>query len=304
MSILPTRHQIQKAIHVYIETENHCGLGIVTYGIVDEILTSSESHPHGIKVRLQGGQVGRVKRIMISGMVRPQGDQIACVKRILPRGSTLSKPGEVTAQLQSGRVERVKRIQTPKNILSKPHGFENLEEKSIPNTEDENNEFKEFYQYDQKMNLMDKSKENKQAINGMKQSALESIGKAVCSFGNSYGGFLYIGIKSDGTISGLERDLNFGNFSDYSDFFANHIRCTLCELLGDKVFITRKLVIKFRQAQDKMICLIQVLPSKQPLYLHTSKGQMFFVRGPTPRAERLYGKDQFRYIKDRFPDYG
>jgi uncharacterized repeat protein (TIGR03833 family) len=34
-----------------------------TRGIVEEILTSSISHPHGIKVRLKGGEVGRVIEI-------------------------------------------------------------------------------------------------------------------------------------------------------------------------------------------------------------------------------------------------
>ena len=35
-----------------------------TRGIVQEILTNSLSHPHGIKVRLKGGQVGRVTEII------------------------------------------------------------------------------------------------------------------------------------------------------------------------------------------------------------------------------------------------
>ena len=38
--------------------------GNLTRGIVQEILTSSLSHPHGIKVRLKGGQVGRVAGII------------------------------------------------------------------------------------------------------------------------------------------------------------------------------------------------------------------------------------------------
>ncbi|WP_223067854.1 YwbE family protein [Paenibacillus caui] len=37
--------------------------GKLTRGIVKDILTKSPSHPHGIKVRLQDGQVGRVKVI-------------------------------------------------------------------------------------------------------------------------------------------------------------------------------------------------------------------------------------------------
>jgi uncharacterized repeat protein (TIGR03833 family) len=38
--------------------------GKLTKGVVKDILTSSPTHPHGIKVRLQDGQVGRVKQIV------------------------------------------------------------------------------------------------------------------------------------------------------------------------------------------------------------------------------------------------
>jgi uncharacterized repeat protein (TIGR03833 family) len=36
----------------------------LTQGIVKDILTNSPTHPHGIKVRLQDGQIGRVKEIL------------------------------------------------------------------------------------------------------------------------------------------------------------------------------------------------------------------------------------------------
>ncbi|MEZ4722087.1 MAG: YwbE family protein [Flavobacteriales bacterium] len=38
--------------------------GALTRGIVKDILTKSPSHPHGIKVRLEDGQVGRVKEVI------------------------------------------------------------------------------------------------------------------------------------------------------------------------------------------------------------------------------------------------
>ena len=41
--------------------------GRLTEGRVREILTNSPSHPHGIKVRLESGQGGRVKQIMERG---------------------------------------------------------------------------------------------------------------------------------------------------------------------------------------------------------------------------------------------
>ncbi|MDD5157848.1 YwbE family protein [Sulfurimonas sp.] len=37
--------------------------GVLTDGVVRDILTSSPNHPHGIKVRLMSGEVGRVKKI-------------------------------------------------------------------------------------------------------------------------------------------------------------------------------------------------------------------------------------------------
>ena len=37
--------------------------GTLTSGVVKDILTKSPSHPHGIKVRLEDGQVGRVKEV-------------------------------------------------------------------------------------------------------------------------------------------------------------------------------------------------------------------------------------------------
>lgn len=38
--------------------------GRLTEGVVARILTNSPTHPHGIKVKLQSGQVGRVKEIL------------------------------------------------------------------------------------------------------------------------------------------------------------------------------------------------------------------------------------------------
>jgi uncharacterized repeat protein (TIGR03833 family) len=38
--------------------------GKLTEGVVKDILTHSESHPHGIKVRLQNGLIGRVKEVI------------------------------------------------------------------------------------------------------------------------------------------------------------------------------------------------------------------------------------------------
>ncbi len=63
MVTLPTRNQIKQGLQVSIETKENQGSGILPDGVVDEIFTSSNVHPYEIKVRLEDGQVGRVKNI-------------------------------------------------------------------------------------------------------------------------------------------------------------------------------------------------------------------------------------------------
>ena len=65
----PTRDQICKGCKVGIETKADQGTGRLTGGTVREILTSSKSHPHGIKVRLEDGRVGRVKELREPGIL-------------------------------------------------------------------------------------------------------------------------------------------------------------------------------------------------------------------------------------------
>lgn len=58
------RSDIKPGIRVSIVLKRDQGTGNLTEGIVRDILTSSPAHPHGIKVRLVTGDVGRVKKIL------------------------------------------------------------------------------------------------------------------------------------------------------------------------------------------------------------------------------------------------
>ncbi|MNI76141.1 hypothetical protein D3C76_710820 [compost metagenome] len=58
------RKNITPGIAVDIVLKKDQPTGRLTRGIVRDILTHSPTHPHGIKVRLQDGQVGRVKAIL------------------------------------------------------------------------------------------------------------------------------------------------------------------------------------------------------------------------------------------------
>lgn len=58
------RANIAKGSKVRIVLKADQRTGKLSQGVVQDILTSSPNHPHGIKVRLQDGQVGRVKEVL------------------------------------------------------------------------------------------------------------------------------------------------------------------------------------------------------------------------------------------------
>ncbi len=59
-----TRSDIKSGMRVQVVQKQDQRTGKLTEGVVESILTKSSSHPHGIKVRLNSGAVGRVKSII------------------------------------------------------------------------------------------------------------------------------------------------------------------------------------------------------------------------------------------------
>ncbi|WP_372793549.1 YwbE family protein [Lutibacter sp.] len=59
------RKNIQIGYTVEIVQKHHQKTGELTEGIVKRLLTNSPNHPHGIKVQLETGEVGRVKNVLI-----------------------------------------------------------------------------------------------------------------------------------------------------------------------------------------------------------------------------------------------
>jgi uncharacterized repeat protein (TIGR03833 family) len=58
------RSDVKTGLQVSIVLKQDQRSGKLTEGVVKDILTKSPSHPHGIKVRLESGAVGRVKTIV------------------------------------------------------------------------------------------------------------------------------------------------------------------------------------------------------------------------------------------------
>lgn len=59
-----SRENLKPGARVLLVQKQDQRTGKLTEGIVESILTKSATHPHGIKVRLVGGIVGRVKQIL------------------------------------------------------------------------------------------------------------------------------------------------------------------------------------------------------------------------------------------------
>jgi uncharacterized repeat protein (TIGR03833 family) len=64
MTVTTMRSDIRQGSRVSIVLKKDQRTGKRTEGIVRKILTNSPSHPHGIKVRLESGEVGQVKEIL------------------------------------------------------------------------------------------------------------------------------------------------------------------------------------------------------------------------------------------------
>lgn len=62
--ITPKRSEIKPGSRVQIIEKQNQPTGELTEGIVARLLTKSPSHPHGIKVVLIGGKVGRVQNVL------------------------------------------------------------------------------------------------------------------------------------------------------------------------------------------------------------------------------------------------
>lgn len=64
---LPTRSEIRPGQRVQVVEKHNQRSGTLTEGVVARILTNSSTHPHGIKVELEDGRVGRVQAILDAG---------------------------------------------------------------------------------------------------------------------------------------------------------------------------------------------------------------------------------------------
>lgn len=116
--------------------------------------------------------------------------------------------------------------------------------------------------------------------------------KTICGFLNSDGGILIIGVNDDKEPIGIEKD-QFKN-EDKMDL---HLGNLIKSRIGKEFIIN--LNFRFENFKDKRIYVIEVKPSRNPVFLKTKKDEEFFIRF-SGSTELLSPKEMLSYTKKRF----
>lgn len=283
MSDLPSNDQIKIGSKVAIETKEDQGTGKLTEGIVKAKLTSSKIHPHGIKVELENGSVGRVKKILSE--------------------STVADSQNIRSKIYQ-KLKNTSLDELSKKNLDSDNSLKDLNklDNSIPKDEDTWNEFKSTFQYDlDEENLRNRGKiesANARRDNRKKYRAeiQKEISITISAFANQEGGRLFIGVNDDSSILGLDRDLK--EFDGSMDKFKLAIIDSLKNFLKNNAFIA-KLKFEFATSNEKQYLLIQVPKSTEPIYIHFSNIQETFVRIQN-RSQKFNTQEFLKHCKDRF----
>ncbi|MFI3257407.1 MAG: ATP-binding protein [Spirochaetales bacterium] len=155
-------------------------------------------------------------------------------------------------------------------------------------------EFKSALRWDYEQDKLNKDLEN-------------VILKSVAAFTNAGGGKLFIGVKDDGSILGLEKDYSTLKVPS-SDYFELHVRNIIDSVFG-RDFAARQIRCTFHtfgtaQDEGKEIVVINVKQSDEPIYITLDqkgkKTEKFFVRSGNSSRSLDNLSEIMRYIKKHF----
>lgn len=125
------------------------------------------------------------------------------------------------------------------------------------------------------------------------------IAKAICAFLNSNGGFLFIGIKDDGSIQGLDFDFKLSESKDPKDFFLLEFDQMIEHFLS---FVVKGYInTEFVELNGKQIFVVRVHPSKRkPVFLKGQNGKEFYVRGEASSRQLVDVEDIVNYCLNKW----
>lgn len=115
--------------------------------------------------------------------------------------------------------------------------------------------------------------------------------KNIVGFLNKDGGVLLIGVTDEGEIYGIEND-NYQSDDKYLLHFKNKLRDAIgIDFIN---FVSYKII----KVNSKKVLCVKCKPSNEPVYLYDED---FYIR-ISPATEKLTGRKQLKYIKDRWPN--
>ena len=247
-------------------------------GLVKNILTKVETHPHGIKVELHTGSIGRVQRLVTSEL-EIKKYQLGGIKHSI----TAIKKAKVLLA----------------DVMTKLEG--NEEERGI--------EFKETFRFDTKRARLQKAGRMKEADDRKKGESkiLHDIEKevsiAVAAFANTDGGKLEIGKK--------ENEEGIGEISEYFekdkkqyknwDAYTNAITESIQKFTDDKPFVAQ---IKLERQNEKKFLKLHIPIATTPIFIHDDNKEEFYIRSMTARSQKLTRQSEImKHLARRFPDW-
>lgn len=130
--------------------------------------------------------------------------------------------------------------------------------------------------YDESLRLEFKSSVRWDYLQNKVNRVLEhNILKAVSGFSNAEGGTLLVGISDEKQVLGLEHDYSTLKRKD-KDGFIQHLSKLLAISLGKQ--IVRNVSIEISQIKGKDVCRIDVLPSREPVFVSFDGKDEFYIR--------------------------
>lgn len=237
-------------------------------GVITNILTKAETHPHGILVKLESGETGRVKKI-IGGLV------------------SSDEPAAPNNNEQSGSIKLNDLIQKGEN-----HNVE-FKDRALWSATFTNEDIKNHRPKTKELHAYGKA------------TSKVIVAKILASFLNSNGGTLIIGVKEnkDGTedkIVGVEQE-----YEKLKDPCQDGYRRMMVDLIKDYfpsyIFnhFNDYFQIDFEEIEGKYVCGITVSKSDKRVFLNLNETDHFFIRADASTRE-LMGEEVVDYCHKRF----
>ena len=239
----------------------------VLEGVISEILTSADTHPHGILVRLESGDEGRVQEILHAEA--PHSETVN--QKYVDRRDPLDI-NQLVTKGESHYLEYKESLLWSQDLSSKELGSAS-------------NETKRY---------------------GRDASKI-IVGKVIASFLNSDGGSLVIGVReadksSENIVTGIESE--YSKLKDKSeDGYRRLILDGIISSYFTEFVFTRfadYLRIDFAEIDGRTICIMRANQSDKPVFMRTGKENNFFVRVDAS-IRQLHDESILEYCRTRFP---